>query len=150
MKKRSVVISAMLGAILLAIPMQSQAFFCGFGGGFGFGFGGGGWGYPRYGGYYPGGWGYGGYGGGYPYGGYGGYAGYSGYGGYGGYPYYAYGHYPMYGYPVAAALPAASAPAVADKYFVTGGSGIKPPAGCTSLGGEDRRKGARSVETLQG
>ena len=30
MKKRSVIISAMLGAILLAIPMQSQAFFFGF------------------------------------------------------------------------------------------------------------------------
>ena len=93
MKKRSVIISAMLGAILLVIPMQSQAFF------FGFSFGGGGWGYPYYAGYYPGNWGYGGY----PY------------YGYSGYPYYAYGYYPLYSYPVAATLPVASAPKVAAK-----------------------------------
>ena len=87
----------MLGAILLAIPMQSQAFFCGFGGGFSFG--GGGWGYPYYAGYYPGNWGYGGY----PH------------YGYGSYPYYAYRSYPLYSYPVAATLPLASAPVVAEK-----------------------------------
>ena len=97
MKKRLVIISAMLGAILLAIPMQSHAFFFGFGGGFSFG--GGGWGYPYYTGYYPGYWGYGGY----PY------------YGYGSYPYHAYGYYPIYSYPVAATLPEASVPKVAAK-----------------------------------
>jgi len=99
MKKRSVIISSILGTILMAIPMQSQAFFCGFGGGFSFG--GGGWGYPYYAGYYPGNWGYGGY----PY------YGHSNYG----YPYYGYGYAPVYSYPVATALPAASAPKVVAK-----------------------------------
>jgi hypothetical protein len=107
MKKRAVLVSAMLGTLLLAIPVQSQAFFCGFGGGFGFGFGGGGWGYPYYAGYYPGYRGYGGY----PY-----YAGYHrGYLGYGGYPHYAYRPYSLYSYPVVAAQPLVSAPAVAEK-----------------------------------
>jgi hypothetical protein len=87
MKKRTALISAMLGTLLLSIPMQSQAFFCGFGGGFSFG--GGGWGYPYYGGYYPGYWGHGVY----PY------------HGYGGYPYYNYRPYPFYSYPVATTLP---------------------------------------------
>jgi hypothetical protein len=91
MKKRSVVFSAMFGTLLLTIPMQSQAFFCGWGGGFSFGFGGGGWGYPYYGGYYPGYWGY------------------------GGYPYYAYRPYAFYNYPVAIRLPSTEAPEVAEK-----------------------------------
>ena len=96
MKKRAILISAMLGTMLLAIPVQSQAFFCGFGSGFSFGFGG--WGYPYYAGYHPGNWGYGGY----PY------------SGYGGHPYYAYRPYGLYGYPVAATLPVVS-PEVAEK-----------------------------------
>lgn len=97
MKKRTFLISAMLGTLLLTIPMQSQAFFCGFGGGFSFG--GGGWGYPYYSGYYPGYWGHGIY----PY------------HRYGGYPYYTYRPYAFHSYPVAATLPTLVAPEVAGK-----------------------------------
>jgi hypothetical protein len=97
MNKRTVLYSAMLGSMLLAIPMQSQAFFCGFGGGFSFG--GGGWGYPYYGGYYPGYWGHGVY----PY------------HRYSGYPYYAYRPYAQPSYPVAVRLPTMAAPEVAGK-----------------------------------
>ncbi len=63
MRRHSVLLSAFLGTLLLAVPVQSQAF-CGFfGGGFSFGFGGGfgGWGGPGWWGpgYWggPGGWG---------------------------------------------------------------------------------------------
>ena len=105
MKKRTLLVSAILGTLLLATPLQSQAFFCGFGGGFSFG--GGGWGYPYYGGYHPR---YGGYGG-YPY-----YAGYHrGYLGYGGYPHYAYRPYSLYSYPLIASQPMAPAPELAEK-----------------------------------
>ena len=103
MKKRTVFISAILGTLFLIIPVQSQAFFFGFGFSSGFS----GWGYPYYSGYHPGYWGYGGY----PNYGYGSYP----YHGYGGYPYYAYRSYPLYSYPVAATLPLVSAPVVAEK-----------------------------------
>lgn len=108
MKKLSIITSAMLATLLLAIPSQSHAFFFGFGSGFGFHFGGGGWGYPGYYGWHRPwhrGWGYPGYGYAYhrpyPY--------YS-------YPYYAH-HwaYPVYRYPVIPALPTATAPQVAEK-----------------------------------
>jgi hypothetical protein len=98
MKRKTVFTGALLGALLLAVPLQSNAFFFSFGSGFGFG----GWGYPYYGGYYPGYWGY-------PY-----YAGYyPGHWGYAGYPYYA--GYPVYGYPVARDLSGVSLPELAEK-----------------------------------
>jgi hypothetical protein len=97
MKKHAVLVSALLGTLLLAIPVQSQAFFCGFGGGFSFGVGG--WGYPYYAGYHPGYWGYGRY----PY------------HGYRGYPYYAYRPFGLYSYPVVTTLPTVSEPEVAEK-----------------------------------
>ncbi|KAA6182308.1 hypothetical protein F2Q65_18125 [Thiohalocapsa marina] len=46
MKKRYVLAAALLGTLLLAVPLQSQAFFGFFGGGFSFGTGWGGWGGP--------------------------------------------------------------------------------------------------------
>jgi hypothetical protein len=55
MKKRSVLAAALLGTLLLLVPVQSQAFFGFFGGGFSFGTGWGGWGGPGWWG--PGWWG---------------------------------------------------------------------------------------------
>lgn len=46
MSKRSVFAAALLGTVLLSVPLQSQAFFGFFGGGFSFGTGWGGWGGP--------------------------------------------------------------------------------------------------------
>jgi hypothetical protein len=46
MSKRSVFAAALLGTILLVVPLQSQAFFGFFGGGFSFGTGWSGWGGP--------------------------------------------------------------------------------------------------------
>lgn len=48
MKKRSAFATALLATLLLAVPVESKAFFGFFGGGFSFGFGGGfgGWGGP--------------------------------------------------------------------------------------------------------
>lgn len=74
MRRLSIFASALLATVLFAIPLESQAFFFGFGSSFSFGFGGGGWWHPGY------------YGWGYPYYGYS-YA----------YPYYGHGyHYPYY------------------------------------------------------
>ena len=42
MKRHSTFATALLATLLLAVPVESQAFFGFFGGGFGFGFGGGG------------------------------------------------------------------------------------------------------------
>jgi hypothetical protein len=58
MKKRFIFATALVGTLLLAVPLQSQAFFGFFGGGFSFGFGTGwgGWGGPGWWGG-PGGWG---------------------------------------------------------------------------------------------
>jgi hypothetical protein len=62
MRRRSVLLAALLGSVLMAVPLQSQAFFGFFGGGFSFGFGTGwgGWGGPGWWG--PGYWGGPGYG----------------------------------------------------------------------------------------
>jgi hypothetical protein len=46
MNKRSVFAAALLGTVLLLVPLQSQAFFGFFGGGFSVGTGWGGWGGP--------------------------------------------------------------------------------------------------------
>jgi len=46
MKRRITFTSALVAVVLAMLPLQSEAFFCGFGGGFSFG--GGGWGYPSY------------------------------------------------------------------------------------------------------
>jgi hypothetical protein len=55
MRRHSVMLAALLGTLLLCIPLQSQAFFGFFGGGFSFGTGWGGWGGPGWWG--PGWWG---------------------------------------------------------------------------------------------
>jgi hypothetical protein len=77
MKRRSAFTTALLTTLLLAVPVESEAFFGFFGGGFNFGFGGGfgGWGGPGWWG--PGYWGGPGY--------------------YWHRPYYGYGYGPYYG-----------------------------------------------------
>ena len=112
MKKQTAFTGAILGTLLMAAPLQSEAFFFGFGGGFSFGIGG--WGHPYY-GYYPGYWRRPYYGGFYP-----------GYRGFGAYPYYAglpYGlrplytiaSYPFYAYPVASPKTKVATPELAEK-----------------------------------
>jgi hypothetical protein len=56
MRRHSTFLAAVLGTLLLAVPLQSQAFFGFFGGGFSFGTGWGGWGGPGWWG--PGWWGH--------------------------------------------------------------------------------------------
>jgi hypothetical protein len=55
MRRHSIMLAALLGTVLMAVPLQSQAFFGFFGGGFSFGTGWSGWGGPGWWG--PGWWG---------------------------------------------------------------------------------------------
>lgn len=103
MKRRSIVISAMLAVLLLGVSSQAQAFF------FSFGFGG--WGHPYY-----SAWGHPGYWGprynrGYAYGPY--YARY--YRRHGPYTADAFRRLPAYGYPLMAGIPVNSSPKVVEK-----------------------------------